>query len=123
MTNSFANDLEEQILKHIYTVSTVVNGEPYQQLLTTLLGNMIALYCVLCNHYSDAMTEVDRVAEDEGLKQSLMRYAMESGAIKERDYHKEMEAPCEDMKRLLEGILHIYDECRIAVKIGELIGL
>ena len=86
-------DLEEHIRKYIDTVSTVVNGEPHQQLLTTFLGKMIDLYSVLCHHFSDAMTEVDRVAEDEGLKQSLMRYAIESGAIKERVYHKEMEAP------------------------------
>ena len=84
---------------------------------------MIDLYSVLCHHFSDAMTEVDRVAEDEGLKQSLMRYAIESGAIKERVYHKEMEAPIEDMKRFLDGILHIYDEGRTAVKMGDLFGI
>ena len=65
-----AKDLEEHIKKYIDTVSTVVNGEPHQQLLTTFLGKMIDLYSVLCYHFSDAMAEVDRVAEDEGLKQS-----------------------------------------------------
>ena len=116
-------DLEEHIKKYIDTVSTVVNREPHQQLLTTFLGKMIDLYSVLCHHFSDAMTEVDRVAEDEGLKQSLRRYAIESGAITERVYHKEMEAPIEDMKRFLDGILHIYDEGRTAVKMGDLFGI
>ena len=116
-------DLEEHIKKYIDTVSTVVNGEPHQQLLTTFLGKMIDLYSVLCYHFSDAMAEVDRVAEDEGLKQSLRRYAIESGAITERVYHKEMEAPIEDMKRFLDGILHIYDEGRTAVKMGDLFGI
>ena len=116
-------DLEEHIKKYIDTVSTVVNDEPHQQLLTTFLGKMIDLYSVLCHHFSDAMTEVDRVAEDEGLKQSLRRYAIESGAITERVYHKEMEAPIEDMKRFLDGILHIYDEGRTAVKMGDLFGI
>ena len=116
-------DLEEHIKKYIDTVSTVVNGEPHQQLLTTILGKMIDLYSVLCYHFSDAMAEVDRVAEDEGLKQSLRRYAIESGAITERVYHKEMEAPIEDMKRFLDGILHIYDEGRTAVKMGDLFGI
>ena len=69
------------------------------------------------------MTEDDRVAEDEGLKQSLMRYAIESGAITERVYRKEMELPIEDMKRFLDGILHIYDEGRTAVKMGDLFGI
>ena len=116
-------DLEEHIKKYIDTVSTVVNGEPHPQLLTTFLGKMIDLYSVLCHHFSDAMTEVDRVAEDEGLKQSLRRYAIESGAITERVYHKEIEAPIEDMKRFLDGILHIYDEGRTAVKMGDLFGI
>ena len=116
-------DLEEHIKKYIDIVSTVVNGEPHQQLLTTFLGKMIDLYSVLCYHFSDAMAEVDRVAEDEGLKQSLRRYAIESGAITERVYHKEMEAPIEDMKRFLDVILHIYDEGRTAVKMSDLFGI
>ena len=116
-------DLEEHIKKYIDIVSTVVNGEPHQQLLTTFLGKMIDLYSVLCYHFSDAMAEVDRVAEDEGLKQSLRRYAIESGAITERVYHKEMEAPIEDMKRVLAGILHIYDEGRAAGMESELYGI
>ena len=75
---------------------------------------------VLCHHFADAMTEVDRVANDEGLKQSLMRYAIESGTITEKVYRNEMELPIEDMKRFLDGILHIYDEGRTAVKMGDL---
>ena len=116
-------DLEEHIKKYIDTVSTVVNGEPHQQLLTTFLGKMIDLYSVLCYHFSDAMAEVDRVAEDEGLKESLRRYAIESGAITEKVYRKEMEAPVEDMKRFMDGLLHIYDEGRTNVKIGDLLGI
>ena len=116
-------DIEEHIKKYLDTVSSTVNCEPHQQLLTTFLGKLIDLYSVLCHHFADAMTEVDRVAKDESLKQSLMRYAIESGAITERVYRKEMELPIEDMKRFLDGILHIYDEGRTAVKIGDLFGI
>ena len=116
-------DIEEHIKKYLDTVSSTVSGEPHQQLLTTFLGKLIDLYSVLCHYFADAMTEVDRVAEDEGLKQSLMRYAIESGAITERVYRKEMEVPIEDMKRFLDGILHIYDEGRTAVKMGDLFGM
>ena len=52
----------------------------------------------------------DRVADDKGLKESLGRYAIESGAIMEQVYCKKMEVPIEDMKRFLDGILHIHDE-------------
>lgn len=67
--------------KYLDTVSSVVKGEPHQQLLTTFLGKMIDLYTVMTYHFADAMAEVDRVAEDEGLKQSLRRYAIESGRL------------------------------------------
>lgn len=116
-------DIEQHIKKYLDTVSSTVSGEPHQQLLTTFLGKLIDLYSVLCHYFANAMTEVDRVAEDEGLKQSLMRYAIESGAITERVYRKEMALPIEDMKRFLDGILHIYDEGRTAVKMGDLFGI
>jgi transcriptional regulator with XRE-family HTH domain len=115
-------DIESHIAKYLDSVS-VVQGEPHQQLLTTFLGKMIDLYSVLCYHFSDAMAEVDRVAADEGLKESLMRYAIESGAITEKVYRNEMEAPIEDMKRFLDGIIHIYDEGRTKVSMGELFGI
>ena len=115
--------MEEHIKNYLDTVSSVVKGEPHQQLLTTFLGKMIDLYTVMTYHFADAMAEVDRVAEDEGLKQSLRRYAIESGAIMERVYRKEMELPIENMKQFLDGILHIYDEGRTAVKMGDLFGI
>ena len=45
------------------------------------------------------------------------------GAITERVYRKEMEQPIEDMKRFLDGILHIYDEGRTKVSMGDLFGI
>ena len=116
-------DIEEHIKKYLDTVSHAVKGEPHQQLLTTFLGKMVDLYTVMTYYFADAMEEVDRVAEDEGLKQSLRRYAIESRAIMERVYRKEMELPIEDMKQFLDGILHIYDEGRTAVKMGDLFGI
>ena len=116
-------DIEQHIRKYLDTVSSTVKGEPHQQLLTTFLGKMVDLYTVMTYYFADAMEEVDRVAEDEGLKQSLRRYAIESGAITERVYRKEMELPIEDMKRFLDGILHIYDEGRTSVKMGDLFGI
>ena len=56
-----------------------------------------------------AMEKADEVATDEGLKESLMRYAIESGAIVERVYQQEMNPIIEDMKRYMDGLLHIYD--------------
>ena len=48
---------------------------------------------------------------------------LRSGAITERVYRNEMEVPIEDMKRFLDGILHIYDEGRTKVSMGDLFGI
>ena len=92
-------DIEEHIRKYLDIVSHTVKGEPHQQLLTTFLGKMVDLYTVMTCYFADAMEEVDRVADDKGLKESLGRYAIESGAIMEQVYRKKMEVPIEDMKR------------------------
>ncbi len=116
-------DIDKHISKYLDAVSTAVASEPQQQLLTTFLGKIIDLYSVLCFHYADAMSEVDKAAEDEGLKQSLRRYAIESGAITERVYQSEMEMPIEDMKRFIDGLLHINDEGRTRVSMSDLFGI
>ncbi len=116
-------DIQTHIARYLESVTTAVQTEPHQQLLTTFLGRIIDLYSIACYHWADAMAEVDQVAEDEGLKKSLRRYAIESGAIIERVYRKEMEMPIDDMKRFLDGILHIYDEGRTKVSMGELFGI
>lgn len=116
-------DIEQHIKKYLDTVSSTVNGEPHQQLLTTFLGKLIDLYSVLCRHFAHAMAEIDRAAEDEGLKQSIMRYAIGIGEIEERVYRKEMELPVGDMKQFLDRILHIYDEGRTRVKMDDLFGI
>ena len=103
------NELTEHIRKYLDTVTFAVKGDGHQQLMTTFLGKLIDLYTVLTCYFADAMAEVDRVAEE--------------GAITERVYRKEMEQPIEDMKRFLDGILHIYDEGRTKVSMGDLFGI
>ena len=49
--------MEEHIKNYLDTVSSVVKGEPHQQLLTTFLGKMIDLYTVMTYHFADAMSE------------------------------------------------------------------
>lgn len=62
------------------------------------------------------------IAEDEGLKESIKRYAIESGDITERAYQNEMVAPIEDMKKLLDLILKLYDKNERNV-IGKIYGI
>ena len=85
--------IEQHISDYLDSMTSAVQGQPHQQLLTTFLGEIVDLYALFCEHFAKAMAEVDKIAEDEGLKESLRRYAIESGAITEKVYRKEMEAP------------------------------
>ena len=113
-------DLEKHIKGYLEAVTNTVNGEPHQQLLTTFLGQIVDLYTILTKYWAVSMKKVDEVAEDEGLKESIGKYAIHIGSITEQVYQKEMEVPIEDMKRYLDGILHLYDEGRTKVSIPEL---
>ena len=116
-------DLEKHIKGYLEVVTNTVNGEPHQQLLTTFLGQIVDLYTILTKYWAVSMKKVDEVAEDEGLKESIGKYAIHIGSITEQVYQKEMEVPIEDMKRYLDGILHLYDEGRTKVSIPELFGI
>ena len=116
-------DLEKHIKDYLETVTSTVNGEPHQQLLTTFLGQIVDLYTILTKYWAVSMKKVDEVAEDEGLKESIGKYAIHIGSITEQVYQKEMEVPIEDMKRYLDGILHLYDEGRTKASIPELFGI
>ena len=116
-------DLEKHVKGYLEAVTNTVNGEPHQQLLTTFLGQIVDLYTILTQYWAVSMKKVDEVAEDEGLKESIGKYAIHIGSITEQVYQKEMEVPIEDMKRYLDGILHLYDEGRTKVSIPELFGI
>ena len=116
-------DLEQHTKRYLETVTSTVNGEPHQQLLTSFLGQIVDLYTILTRYWAVSMKKVDEVAEDEGLKESIGKYAIHIGSITEQVYQKEMETPIEDMKRYLDGILHLYDEGRTKVSIPELFGI
>lgn len=116
-------DLEKHIKGYLEAVTNTVNGEPHQQLLTTFLGQIVDLYTILTKYWAVSMKKINEVAEDEGLKESIGKYAIHIGSITEQVYQKEMEVPIEDMKRYLDGILHLYDEGRTKVSIPELFGI
>ncbi len=116
-------DLEKHIKGYLEAVTNTVNGEPHQQLLTTFLGQIVDLYTILTKYWAVSMKKIDEVAEDEGLKESIGKYAIHIGSITEQVYQKEMDVPIEDMKRYLDGILHLYDEGRTKVSIPELFGI
>ena len=116
-------DIERHMTAFLDELTANVQGEPRQQLLTTFLGQIVDLYSVFCVHFARAMTEADRIAEDEGLKQSIQRYAIEAGDIIEKVYRREMEQPIEDMKRFLDGLYHLYDLGRTRVNMGKLLSI
>lgn len=104
-----AMKMEKHVKRFLDILTETVEGEPRQEMLTSILGQYIDMYAVLCGHFARAMAEADRIAEDEGLKQSLMKYAIGAGAITEKAYHNELSEPVEDMKKMVDCFLHIYD--------------
>ena len=116
-------DLDKHIRSYLDTLTTVIDGEPHQQFLTTLLGQIVDLYTVFIRYWSITMKKIDGIAEDEGLKESIRRYAIEISAIQEQVYRKEMEVPIEDMKRYIDSLLHIYDKGRGFVSVPDLFGI
>ena len=86
-------DLEKHISSYLETVSSSVRGEPHQQLLTTFLGQLVDLYAVLTKCWSLSMTKIDAVAEDEGLKESIGKYAINIGSITEQVSGKKWRSP------------------------------
>ena len=107
IVKNFRDFLLESFLKEM---DSVVGSEAYQQFLAGHLCNIIDLYSIYAVHFARAMKKADEVATDEGLKESLIRYAIESGVIVEQVYQKEMGPIIEDMKRYMDGLLHIYDK-------------
>ncbi len=116
-------DLEQHVKDYLETVTSEVNGEPHQQLLTTFLGQIIDLYTILTKYWAVSMQKVDEAAEDEGLKASLEKYAIHIGSITEQVYQHEMEVPITDIKQYLDGILHLYDEGQTKISIPDLLGI
>ena len=113
-------DLEKHVKDYLETLTASVKGEPHQQLLTTLIK--LKTIMVIDDIYTTGAT-IDAVAEDEGLKESIGRYAINIGSITEQVYRKEMAEPIEDMKQYLDGILHLYDEGRTKTRLQEQFGM
>ena len=101
--------LDEHLESFLKEMDREVGVEAYEQFLAGHLCNIIDLYSIYAVHFARAMKKADEVATDEGLKESLIRYAIESGVIVEQVYQKEMGPIIEDMKRYMDGLLHIYD--------------
>nr|WP_253289140.1 helix-turn-helix transcriptional regulator [Lachnoclostridium sp. MSJ-17] len=115
--------LEKHVKAYLETVTSAVDGEPRQEMLTTFLGQIIDLYAILTKYFALSMEKVNQVAVDEGLKESIRKYAINIGSITEQVYQREMQTPVDDIKKYLDGILHLYDEGRTKTSMPELLGM
>ena len=102
---------EGEVLDHLNdfldAVAKTVQPEIQQRFLTSTL-------CLLID-YGRTLNEIDRLAGDEALKKSIQQYTIHVDDIIVPVYRREMEAPIEDMKRFLDGLLHIFDKGRTRV--------
>lgn len=96
-------------------MTKTVQPEVQQRFLTSVLCLLIDLFAVTAQHYGRTLNEIDRLAGDEALKKSIQQYTIHVDDIIVPVYRREMEAPVEDMKRFLDGLLHIFDKGRTRV--------
>lgn len=110
---------EGEVLDHLNSfldaVSRTVQPEVQRRFLTSTLCLLIDLFSVTAQHYGRTLNEIDRLAGDEILKKSIQQYTIHVDDIIVPVYRREMEAPIEDMKRFLDGLLHIFDKGRTRV--------
>ncbi len=110
---------EDEVIGHLNdfldTVTKTVQPELQQRFLTSTLCLLIDLFSVTAQHYGRTLNEIDRLAGDENLKKSIRQYTIDVDDIITPVYRREMEAPVEDMKRFLDGLLHIFDKGRTRV--------
>ena len=118
---------EGEILDHLSdfldAVAKTVQPEVQQRFLTSTLCLLIDLFSITAQHYGRTLNEIDRLTGDEALKKSIQQYTIHVDDIIVPVYRREMETPVEDMKRFMDGLLHIYDEGRTKMKIGDLLDM
>lgn len=104
----------DEIIDHLNdfldAVSKTVQPEVQQRFLTSTLCLLIDLFSITAQHYGRTLDEIDRLAGDEDLKKSIRQYTIDVDDIITPVYRREMEAPIGDMKRFLDGLLHIFDK-------------
>ena len=110
---------EDEVIGHLNdfldAVTKTVQPEIQQRFLTSTLCLLIDLFTVTAQHYGRTLNEIDRLAGDENLKKSIRQYTIDVDDIITPVYRREMEAPIGDMKRFLDGLLHIFDKGRTRV--------
>ena len=97
-TNIFLDILEQSDL-----------DESHQLMMTSILSCFTSMFGITTKHFDIAMREVVRIENDEGLKTSLMKYALDSGDISEKAYRQEMEQPVDSYRQMVDCLLHIFD--------------
>ena len=105
---------EDEVMSHLgdflEAVGRTVQPEVQRRFLTSTLCLLIDLFGVTAQHYGRALNEIDRLAGDKNLKKSIQQYTIDVDDVIVPVYRREMEAPIEDMKRFLDGLLHIFDK-------------
>lgn len=115
---------EGEVLDHLNSsldaVAKTVQPEVQQRFLTSVLCLLIDLFSVTAQHYGRTLNEIDRLAGDEALKRSIQKYTIHVDDIIVPVYRREMEAPIENMKQFLDGLLHIFDKGRSRIDTADL---
>lgn len=100
---------EKQTDSFLATLEASSLTDAHKEMLTELSGCFMDMFSVLTMHFDKAMQEMAQASQDAGLKESLMKYAIESAVIEQSVYRRNMEQPIETYKTMMDHFLHIFD--------------
>ena len=95
--------------KYFHALLSTVTDKTHQETLTTVLGQFINLYTVFTRYFARTMEKIDQLSEDEGLKESIMKYSIDIHGLEDQVFRKEMAVPIAYMKQYMDSLLNIYD--------------
>ncbi|MCH5188459.1 MAG: helix-turn-helix transcriptional regulator [Oscillospiraceae bacterium] len=116
ITTKCRAEIDEHISAYMNTLTENVDDEAHQQLLTNLLGGFIDMFGVICIHHGATSRRIDQMEKDFDLKDSLVKYALETSDLYENLYSHYLEESVEDFKSMADCVLNMYDRRKSHVK-------
>lgn len=113
-------DLSKHINTYLDFVTTHVNNEAHQLMLTDFLGKIIDLFSFYCYYFAEARTEIENAMKDTILTESLIKYKLNNAVIEANIYHDKVDKSINNLISFIDGLSHFYDVGRTKVDIPEL---
>ena len=101
--------IEKEVDTFLADVANNIDNGHIQDLMVNIFDRFVDMFGVIAVYMGAAMREVEQVENDNGLYQSLVKYAINSKVVTEKVYRKNMEKPIEELKKMADYLLGLYD--------------